>query len=107
MIGIASTIATRSPAQDVVSPPQTPLAPADASPMAAQQVDQLVAPVALYNDPLLADVLTASSYPVELVDAQRWIANPANAALKDAAVATGLASQAWNSSVNALLSFPQ
>jgi hypothetical protein len=107
LIGAASIIATRCPAQDVTVPPQAALAVADAPPMAAQQVDQLVAPVALYNDPLLADVLTASGYPVELVEAQRWISSPANAALKDDALTTALAGQAWDPSVKALFSFPQ
>src|SRR5436309_2133108 len=75
LIGASSIVATRSSAQDVAVLPQTAVAPATAPPMAAQQVDQLVAPVALYSDPLLVDVLTASSYPVEVVEAQHWISN--------------------------------
>ena len=107
LIGASSIVSTRSSAQDLAVLPQTAVAPATAPPMAAQQVDQLVAPVALYSDPLLVDVLTASSYPVELVEAQHWISNPSNAALKDDARATALARQAWKPSVKALVSFPQ
>jgi hypothetical protein len=107
LIGAASITATRCPAQDVTVPPQATLAPADVPPIAAQEVDELVAPVALYNDPLLVEALTASGYPVELVEAQRWISNPANAALKGDALATALAGQAWAPSVKALVSFPQ
>ena len=109
LIGIASIIATRSPAQSVASPapPQAEPASADTLPPAAQQVDQLVAPVALYDDALLVDVLTASGYPAEVVEAQRWISDPANAALTGDALATALANQTWNPSVKALVSSPQ
>jgi hypothetical protein len=75
--------------------------------LAAQQVDQLVAPVALYDDPLLVNVLTASGYPAEVVEAQRWISNPANAALTGDALTSALANQTWNPSVKALVPFPQ
>jgi hypothetical protein len=109
IIGLASIVATRAPAQSDASrtPPQAALAPADTGPLAAQQVDQLVAPVALYDDPLLVDVLTASSYPVEIVEAQRWASNPANAALKSDSLATALTDQTWDPSVKALVPFPQ
>src|SRR5258705_6795134 len=97
VIGLASMVATRAPAQSDAppTPPQAALAPADTGPLAAQKVDQLVAPVALYDDPLLVDVLTASGYPVEIVEAQRWASSPANAALKSDALATALADQTW------------
>ena len=107
LIGTASIIATRCPAQDATAPPQTALAPADTTPLAVQQMDQLVAPVALYDDPLLVEVLTASSHPVDVVEAQGWISNPPNAALKGDALATALANQKWDPSVKALVPFPQ
>jgi hypothetical protein len=87
-----------------VAPP--PAAPAG-SPLTQAQLDQLVAPVALYADPLLADILTASTYPLETVEAQRWIAVPANAALKGDALAAALDAQDWDPSVEALVPFPQ
>jgi hypothetical protein len=107
LIGTGSMIATHCLAQDVTAPPQAALAPADAAPLAVQQMDQLVAPVALYDDPLLVEVLTASSHPVDVVAAQGWISNPINAALKGDALATALANQTWDSSVKALVPFPQ
>jgi hypothetical protein len=70
-------------------------------------MDQLVAPVALYDDPLLVEMLTASSHPVDVVEAQAWISNPVNAALKGAALAIALANQKWDPSVKALVPFPQ
>jgi hypothetical protein len=50
-------------------------APAAAQPkqvLSAEQLDQLVAPIALYPDTLLAEVLMASTYPLEVVEADRW-----------------------------------
>jgi hypothetical protein len=107
LIGTASIIATRCLAQDTTVPPQAALAPADAASSADQQLDQLVAPVALYDDPLLVDVLTASSHPADVVEAQSWISIPANVALKGDALAAALAGQTWDPSVKALVRFPQ
>ena len=45
----------------------------DAQPMPGDQLDQLVAPIALYPDPLLAQVLAASTYPLEIVQLQQWL----------------------------------
>jgi hypothetical protein len=56
-------------------------APANA-PMSAAQLDQLVAPIALYPDPLVAQILIAATYPLEIVEADRWLRISANAALK-------------------------
>ncbi|HVJ55959.1 MAG TPA: DUF3300 domain-containing protein [Aliidongia sp.] len=70
------------------------------------QLDQLVAPVALYPDPLLADILTASTYPLEVVEAQRWIGDAANASLKGDALTAVLTAQDWAPSVKALVPFP-
>lgn len=70
------------------------------------QLDQLVAPVALYDDPLLIDILTAATYPLEVVEAHRWISIPANAALKGNDLSALLADQDWDPSVKALLPFP-
>lgn len=107
LIGTTSIIATRCLAQDVTAPPQSASAPTDTTPLAVQQMDQLVAPVALYDDPLLVEVLTAASHPVDIVDAQGWISNPVNGALKGDTLATALANQKWDPSVKALVPFPQ
>jgi hypothetical protein len=90
-------------------PPPTNLAePSQAAAPAPNpaDLDQLVAPVALYDDQLLADVLTAATYPGEVVQAHRWRQNPANAALRDAALTNALAGQDWDPSVKSLVPFP-
>ncbi len=93
------------------SPPATP-PPAAATQAAAgartfsqQELDQLVAPVALYPDALLAQVLMASTYPLEIVSAERWL--KANPGLKDKALEDALQQQTWDASVKSLAVFPQ
>ncbi len=82
--------------------------PADAAPqqqlLDAGQLDQLVAPIALYSDPLLAQVLMASTYPLEVVQADRWA--KANKSLKGDALTTALDKQDWDASVKELVSTP-
>ena len=70
-----------------------------------QDFDELMAPIALYPDALLAQVLMASTYPLEVVEAARW--QKANASLKDKALEDALAGQPWDPSVKALASVPQ
>lgn len=81
-----------APAQD-----QQPKIPAD-------QLDSLVAPIALYPDPLLAQVLAASTYPLELIQLQQWLAK--NQALKDKSLAEAVAKQPWDPSIQALAALP-
>jgi hypothetical protein len=69
-----------------------------------QQLDQLVAPVALYPDELVAQVLAAATYPAEIVQEQRWMQS--NAGLKGDALAKALDAQPFDSSVKALAQFP-
>jgi hypothetical protein len=69
------------------------------------QVEQLVAPIALYPDPLLTQVLMASTYPLEVVEAARWSHD--NAAVKGAALQDALQAQSWDPSVKALTAVPQ
>jgi hypothetical protein len=70
----------------------------------AGQLDQLVAPIALYPDTLLAQVLMASTYPLEVVQADRWA--KANKSLKGDALTSALAKQGWDASVKQLVSTP-
>ncbi|MGA3159156.1 MAG: DUF3300 domain-containing protein [Steroidobacteraceae bacterium] len=70
------------------------------------QLEQLVAPIALYPDSLLGPVLMASTYPLEIVQAQRWLQDPANAALKGDALTAALQQQRWDISVKSLVAFP-
>jgi hypothetical protein len=68
------------------------------------QLDSLVAPIALYPDPLLAQMLAASTYPLEIVEAQRWM--KANPNLKGEDLTKAAAKQSWDASVQALVAFP-
>lgn len=68
-------------------------------------METLVAPIALYPDSLLAQVLAAATYPLEVVQANRWAKS--NKSLKSDALATALNQQTWDPSVKSLVNFPQ
>jgi hypothetical protein len=67
-----------------------PVAAPDGPPLTAAQLDRLVAPIALYPDPLIAQILMAATYPLEVVEADRWLQIPANAALRGDALTAAL-----------------
>src|SRR5438067_9782445 len=69
-----------------------------------EELDSLVAPIALYPDPLLAQTLAASTYPLEVIQLQQWMDRNKN--LKDKALADAVAKQAWDPSVQALAAYP-
>src|SRR3954451_1983813 len=69
-----------------------------------EKLDALVAPIALYPDPLLAQTLAATTYPLEVIQLQQWIAN--NRYLKDQALADAVEMQPWDPSVQAMAAFP-
>ena len=68
------------------------------------QLDALVAPIALYPDPLLAQTLAASTYPLEIVQLQQWLQK--NPKLKDKALADAVAKQPWDPSIQAMAGLP-
>ena len=68
------------------------------------ELDQLVAPVALYPDPLLAEVLMAATYPLEIVQAHRW--SDANKSLKGDQLKAAVDNQPWDDSVKSLIPTP-
>jgi hypothetical protein len=72
----------------------------------AEQLDALLAPIALYPDPLLAQVLMASTFPLEVVTPGRWIEDPANKPLSGDALAKAVEAQTWDPSVKSLVPFP-
>ena len=86
-------------------------APTDAEPAAPMptpaELESLLAPIALYPDPLLAQILMAATYPLEVVEADRWLQGPENAALKGDALAQALAREDWDPSVKSLIPFPR
>src|SRR5271157_1561885 len=85
---------------------QAPAAPADqaAAKIPADQLDSLVAPIALYPDPLLSQTLVASTYPLEVVQLQQWLAQ--HKGLKDKALADAVKKQDWDPSIQGLAALP-
>jgi len=86
----------------------TPQAEAPSNEAAAkippEQLDSLVAPVALYPDPLLAQVLAASTYPLEIIQLQQWLGQNKN--LKDQALVDAVKKQGWDPSIQAMAALP-
>jgi Protein of unknown function (DUF3300) len=76
---------------------ETPTLPND-------ELDALVAPIALYPDPLLAQVLAASTYPLEIIQLQQWLMQHKD--LKDKALADAVAKQDWDPAVQGLAGLP-
>jgi Protein of unknown function (DUF3300) len=74
-------------------------------PLGEQQLEQLVAPIALYPDTLVAQVLTASTYPAQIAEANRW--RRAQGYASSEQIAAGADAQPWDPSVKALTAFPQ
>jgi len=109
VIAIACAAALLVPAYSLAYAQQDQgIAPAaaneEAQPIPAEELDSLVAPIALYPDPLLAQTLAASTYPLEVIQLEQWYAN--NKYLKDKALADAVAKQPWDPSVQALVAFP-
>ena len=82
-----------------------PATSAQAAKIPPDQLDSLVAPIALYPDPLLAQTLAASTYPLEILQLQQWLEKNTN--LKDQALADAVAKQPWDPSVQALSALPE
>jgi Protein of unknown function (DUF3300) len=68
------------------------------------RLDQLVAPIALYPDALVAQILAGATYPTQIVEADRWLKKNSN--LKGEQLGTAVDSQSWDESVKALTQFP-
>jgi len=87
---------------------QTAPAGGDSKPaFKTEELEQLVAPIALHPDDLLAQIFMASTYPLEIVEADRWVKKKENAALKGDALTAALEKQKWDPSVKSLVNFPQ
>ena len=95
-------------AQDAQAPAQDAQGAQAATPayttQTPDQLDQLVAPIALYPDSLVAQILAASTFPAEAVEADRWL--QANPNLKGDDLAKAVDQQTWDPSVKALTAFP-
>lgn len=83
---------------------ETPPSKEQAPKIPPDQLDALVAPIALYPDPLLAQTLAASTYPLEIIQLQQWLTK--NPGLKDKTLADAVAKQPWDPSIQALAGLP-
>jgi len=98
-------------AQPAPAPPPAQAAPAPEAPQPPPQpiysqaeLDQMLAPIALYPDSLLVQVLMAATYPMEIVEADRWL--QANRGLHGDQLAAAVDNQPWDPSVKSLINFP-
>jgi hypothetical protein len=73
----------------------------------AEQLDQLLAPIGLYPDALLTQILMAATYSLEIVKADRWLQDPGHANLREDQLAGALEAETWDPSVKSLVPFPQ
>jgi len=101
LLGSGNTILL---AQDAAPAQEAAPAEADAPKLSSDQLDSLVAPIALYPDPLLAQTLVASTYPLELIQLQQWLAK--NPTLKDKALADAVAKEPWDPAIQSMAAVP-
>ncbi len=102
VIALAQAPPTRSQATAALNQPANP-----AARYTRQQIDQLVAPIALYPDQLLAQLLMAATYPQQIDEAAQWLKDPSHAELKSDALVDALQPVSWDPGVKALVAFPQ
>jgi hypothetical protein len=87
------------------SPQGAPPAAAPAgTPLPPQQLDDLVAPIALYPDPLLGQILAASTYPIEIAEAEQWVRD--HPKWKPSKLMSEAKKQSWDPSIQGLVAFP-
>jgi hypothetical protein len=104
MTVLALGAGSRSLAQTSADSPSDPPTQPSASAISAADLANLVAPIALYPDALLAQVLVACTYPLEVVEAQQWLQQ--NSALPNRELLAAAQQQNWDPSVQALVAFP-
>ncbi|MGB6111837.1 MAG: DUF3300 domain-containing protein, partial [Acidobacteriaceae bacterium] len=92
-----------APPQDQGAPPPDQGAP-QGQPLSPEELGQMVAPIALYPDALVAQILAASTYPTEIVEADRWVQAQGNMPPEQLGAAAN--QQTWDPSVKALIAFP-
>ena len=102
-VAVSAQTADKPPAPSSAAQPVSP-PPPSAELLKPEQLEALVAPIALYPDELLANVLAASTYPLEVVQSDRWLKERKN--LKGDALKKEVDKQSWDDSVKALASAP-
>jgi hypothetical protein len=91
-------------AQQPPPPEQAPPQQGPAQPLSPDQLANLVAPIALYPDSLLSQILVAAGYPLEIVEAGQWLQQNRN--LQGAQLVEAARQQNWDPSIQALVVFP-
>lgn len=106
-LALLASLALEPAAAQTAKPKATPASTAQAAGenFSREQLDQMLAPIALYPDALLAQVLMASTYPGDVTDAVAWA--KAHPDAKGEAAVREVASQPWDPSVQSLVAFPQ
>src|SRR3984893_15640810 len=105
---VVSTIALAlPPLQAFAQPKPTPVSEAAAREFNVEQLDAMLAPIALYPDELLTQTLMASTYPLQVVAAARWLEKDNNKSLKGDALVKALGKENWDRSVKSLIPFSQ
>src|SRR5512143_707201 len=101
-IAISFALSPLASAQNYPPPPAGMQAEAA---FAQEDLDRMLAPIALYPDALLSQILMAATYPLEVVEAARW--SYENPGLKGDAAVQAVADREWDPSVKSLVAFPQ
>ena len=86
------------------TPTEGSTAGGEAARVPPEQLDSLVAPIALYPDPMLSQTLVAATYPLEIIQLQQWLTQNKN--LKDKALADAVKKQDWDPSIQAMATLP-
>ncbi len=104
LLGAATIVGAQEQEQFSPEQQQSTTNPDPAEMLSSNQLDNLVAPIALYPDPLLGQMLVASTYPLEVVEANQWLQKNRN--LKGQALIDSAKQQPWDPSVQALVAVP-
>ncbi|HEV2445669.1 MAG TPA: DUF3300 domain-containing protein [Candidatus Sulfopaludibacter sp.] len=102
--GLLSCLLLMCAAAPAYSPQNPTPPPPPGATMSPQQLDDLVAPVALYPDPMLAQVLAASTYPMEVAEAEQWVHDHSH--WRPSKLMDKAKRQNWDPSVQSLVAFP-
>ena len=106
-LALAQTPASKGPSRAQATAALNQPANPGAAHYTRQQIDQIVAPIALYPDQLLSQVLMAATYPQQIAEAAQWLRDDGHADLKGDALVQALEPLPWDPSVKALVAFPQ
>ncbi len=87
-----------------VTQEQPPASDSQAAKLPPEQLDSLVAPIALYPDPMLSQTLVASTYPLEVIQLQQWLAQ--NKGMNEKQLADAVKKQDWDPSIQGLAALP-